>query len=420
MKFIHCSDIHLGKTLGENIDRYMDFFVAFSRVIELTIREKADFLLVAGDLFHEGTIAPSTLADTMDVLRPLKEAGIPVIAIEGNHDRFKRRKDESWLQFLSRMGYLVLLRPTIDIMSGTIKFDRYDRNRSLGGWIEINGLTIYGIGYFEASTAQMLDLTLKALPQKADIGIFHGGVWHTDVIRIGKVTPEEIKALKERFRYVALGHGHSPYQVEGFAFNPGSLEIVNREEANRENADKGLAYRVELTGDSLTVEPLLLPRRPFINMWVDVEGAGSPEEVETATRIALMKKNDELSLLERPVLMLDIVGKINFDSNSIEISKLEKIANQVLNPIFSCIVNLTSLVRSSQDYKGGVKDLDSLYRQTILDIVSTNPIYGTHKEEILELILDLKKHINDYGVKDPKSRDDIIDLIHKRRMKFSE
>ena len=83
MKFIHCSDVHLGKTLGGNRVRYLDYFKAFEFVVDRVVEMKVDCLVIAGDLFHHGSVDPGTLARTAEILEKLRAAGIPVAAIEG-------------------------------------------------------------------------------------------------------------------------------------------------------------------------------------------------------------------------------------------------------------------------------------------------------------------------------------------------
>ena len=97
--FIHSADIHLGKTYRNSAgeaERYEDFFRCLSGLVENALSEKVDFILIGGDLFHTGQILPKTFAKTIETLQPLKEAGIPCIAIEGNHDWIHRRNNISY------------------------------------------------------------------------------------------------------------------------------------------------------------------------------------------------------------------------------------------------------------------------------------------------------------------------------------
>ena len=107
VKFLHTADIHLGKTYrtsADEIERYEDFFRMLGGIVSDAIAEQVDFVLIAGDLFHTGQILPRTFARTIETLQPLKDAGIPCIAVEGNHDWIHRRDSISWMEALSQMG----------------------------------------------------------------------------------------------------------------------------------------------------------------------------------------------------------------------------------------------------------------------------------------------------------------------------
>lgn len=106
--FIHTADIHLGKTYRSSAgeaERYEDFFRMLGSIVSDAIVEKVDFVIIAGDLFHTGQILPRTFARTIETLQPLKDASIPCIAVEGNHDWIHRRDSISWMEALSQMGY---------------------------------------------------------------------------------------------------------------------------------------------------------------------------------------------------------------------------------------------------------------------------------------------------------------------------
>lgn len=95
-KFLHTADIHLGKTYRTSTgeaERYEDFFRMLGSIVSDAIAEQVDFVLIAGDLFHTGQILPRTFARTIETLQPLKDAGIPCIAVEGKLLPKKTRHD---------------------------------------------------------------------------------------------------------------------------------------------------------------------------------------------------------------------------------------------------------------------------------------------------------------------------------------
>src|SRR5262245_15185907 len=93
--FLHCSDLHLGRTWtgapGAD-ERYEDYFRAFAAVVDHALAAAVDAVIIAGDVFHEAQIRPRTLARTVAVLEPLRRAGIPAVAVEGNHDWIHRQE----------------------------------------------------------------------------------------------------------------------------------------------------------------------------------------------------------------------------------------------------------------------------------------------------------------------------------------
>jgi DNA repair protein SbcD/Mre11 len=140
IRFIHTADVHLGKAYRNSpgeAERYEDFFLCMAGIVKDALDEKADFVLICGDLFHEGQILPRTFAGTIETLQPLKDAGIPCIAIEGNHDWIHRRNNIPWMAALSEMGYIRLLRPG-RADNGDYCFEPFNEEKGMGGHIRIN------------------------------------------------------------------------------------------------------------------------------------------------------------------------------------------------------------------------------------------------------------------------------------------
>jgi exonuclease SbcD len=88
MRIIHTADWHLGDRLGR-IDRTADLRRSVERVASYCEREKADVLLVAGDLFSDLS-RPDNLRDSIEHLRevflPFLCQGGTIAALTGNHD----------------------------------------------------------------------------------------------------------------------------------------------------------------------------------------------------------------------------------------------------------------------------------------------------------------------------------------------
>ena len=99
-RFLHLADLHLGKYAYGHHERFLDMMRAFAYAAEYAVREKVDFILASGDVFDARTINSETLSRAVGIFDGLKAAGMPVFAIEGNHDRAFVRDRDSWLRFL--------------------------------------------------------------------------------------------------------------------------------------------------------------------------------------------------------------------------------------------------------------------------------------------------------------------------------
>src|SRR4051812_3598703 len=116
-RFLHISDVHLG-AFAEDPVRRRDVAVAFARALDLALGneqdERADFVVIAGDLFDRKIVSPDVLHDhARTALERLRRASIPVYAIEGNHDEAAHGARHSWVTYLGSEGLLLPLRPVI-------------------------------------------------------------------------------------------------------------------------------------------------------------------------------------------------------------------------------------------------------------------------------------------------------------------
>ena len=91
MKLVCCADLHLGRksTLPEDLKNKQDDFSsekAWNRIIDIAIYEKADAILVAGDVFDKNVYQFTSKKLLEESLKKLKNKNIEVLMISGNHD----------------------------------------------------------------------------------------------------------------------------------------------------------------------------------------------------------------------------------------------------------------------------------------------------------------------------------------------
>ncbi len=75
--FVHAADLHLGYAQYGLEARRQDFDNAFRELVDKTIELKVDFIIIAGDLFHQPRPSNVTLENTIRSFKRLKDAGNP-------------------------------------------------------------------------------------------------------------------------------------------------------------------------------------------------------------------------------------------------------------------------------------------------------------------------------------------------------
>ena len=155
--FVHTADNHLGYEQYGLKERFNDFAKAFLSVVDAAIERQADAFLIAGDLFNKRAIDAMTLMQAQEGLQRLKDAGIPAIAIEGNHDRTYYRDGTSWLQFLCWNKLLYLLNPLV--REGVPALTPWDPDQLRGAYVDLQGgkLRVYGLPWYGTSTARVME-----------------------------------------------------------------------------------------------------------------------------------------------------------------------------------------------------------------------------------------------------------------------
>ena len=177
VKIIHTGDLHLGmtfKSLGEKSKLHRrDCQDVFSNIIDLTIKEKADALLIAGDLFDEPNPSKSIVSFVIDELKRLKEKNIPVFIISGNHDPYT--KDSLWFSYTFPSNVIIFDSSSLDPKS-------------------VGNLEIYGLAYTN-NTKEPLKGFKAEKSDKFKIGLVHGST--TNIKEDDDKCSENVIKMKE-------------------------------------------------------------------------------------------------------------------------------------------------------------------------------------------------------------------------------
>ncbi|WP_049985826.1 DNA double-strand break repair protein Mre11 [Halobellus rufus] len=100
-RVIHTGDTHLGYQQYHSPARREDFLDAFEQVVDDAIDDDVDAVVHAGDLFHDRRPELRDLLGTIRILRRLRDAGIPFLAVVGNHES---TRGGQWLDLFENLG----------------------------------------------------------------------------------------------------------------------------------------------------------------------------------------------------------------------------------------------------------------------------------------------------------------------------
>lgn len=415
MKFLHISDVHLGCTRYQLEESPKDFYLAWVDVLQkYAVEEKVDFVIMAGDFFHKRNVPPETMNHAFAGLSLLKDAGIPVLTIEGNHDQKHNDTEYSWLRSLENWHLLHILEPRN--VEGKFVYDAWDYDSEhyiRGGFIDIGKARIFGSAWYGASANWAIPMLTEAIKDNQRTGAFNILLLHTDVEGhqthpIPALSIANLKELKSVTNYVALGHTHKCYEIDNWAFNPGSLEITSIDEYRETRG----AWLVEIGNDNEVIAQHVrdYTQRPFQRIGFDVTGIADPKavtdgvlakvkgEARSASDYSNMNISDQSEIrnpnsqIVSPIIEITLRGHLGFPNSLLEQSKMREEAQAMTNALHVRIKNHTAPVEYAvaADLEEDASR-EKLERRVIEDLIIRDNRYKMRVEDISEAVIGAKR-----------------------------
>lgn len=353
MRFIHTADVHLGYQQYGSKARFNDFSRVFLYLVEQAIEQQVDFFLLAGDLFEKRTVDPLAMRVAIEGLRMLRQAGIPVVAVEGNHERAHYRDQYSWLDFLDGLGYLYLLNPRFE--NGRAVLEPY--GDAGGAYVDLpltgikekpGNVRIYGLKYYGASTGKVFGLFADALAEMDHSGVdfailvAHAGLEGQLPRYSGTLTYNDLTPLREHINYLALGHIHKPYAVDGWIYNPGSPETWSMEEVTWPERGYYLVEILPGRNPNHQAELITTPRRPFHRFRLEVDALTDPNAVYDAVCRLLRREGNGIIRDPAPVVELTLSGVLPFNRFDLDLDHIKGLLNDAWSPLVTRVRNMTT------------------------------------------------------------------------------
>jgi exonuclease SbcD len=380
MNFIHASDFHLGYAQYGLLERFRDYARSFRSVIQYAIDHKAEFILISGDLFHKRNINAPTYEQAYKVLSELKakSPSTQVYAIEGNHDLAFHQDGKSWLEILNSQGLLRLIR--LKEANGV---------KLMGDYVELDSVRIFGVRYLGSSTLSVIPQIAEEIKkisaangEKYNILMMHFGMaGQMRQEAPGEIHYNSLLPLKDAVNYLALGHYHMQYDLDGWLFNPGSIEMVTM---NEYGLPKGF-YHIRDSGVKL-ITPIT---RPVRRIKLDISSISTPEELYSNID---SKLDREPSAPSDPLIELLLYGSMNFPKSELSLDRIKGMIAEKFKPLWSDV----KILNSSSQYTLNEGDVCGLTREQIelrvfSDRVKLDGRYRDNVEEIVKTMIEVKK-----------------------------
>jgi exonuclease SbcD len=396
MKFLHISDIHLGCTRYQLNESPRDFFDAWIDVLrKYAIEEKVDFVLMCGDFFHKRNVPPETMNYAFAGLSLLKDAGIPAVVIEGNHDQKHNDSDYSWLRSLANWNLLYLLEPKN--IEGKVIYEPWDTEYGKGGFVDIGNARIFGSNWYGASANWAIPMLTEAIKENRREGAFHILMLHTDVEGhqthpIPALSITNLKELKSVTDYVALGHTHKSYEIDNWAFNPGSLEITSIDDF-RETRGAWL-IEVDENNQISAAHVQDYKQRSFQRLMYDVSGKQDAKEVYEGVLdlVRNQARIHEDAEKPQPIIEITLRGHLGFPNSLLELKQIREEAQAMTNALHVRIKNHTAPVEYAIAV-GAEEDnsREKLERRVVEDLIMRDNRYKTRIEEMADAVVGTKR-----------------------------
>ncbi|MBW6442523.1 DNA repair exonuclease [Patescibacteria group bacterium] len=324
VKFAHMSDVHLGGWKQQPMQELN--LLSFKKSIEICIKEKVDFVLIAGDLFDSAFPPIEILKEAFSIFRKLHDSKIPCFIIAGSHDYSVSGK--TFLDVLEKAGFC----------------KNVEDFEERGGKLILNpliykGAAIYG---YPGKTSSLEIKDLRRIELNDSPGLFKILMLHTTIDKVkGDLPIDSLETLRIPYAdYYALGHIHIEFKYENFIY-PGPVFPNNFQELEDLNYGRFCIIDTESpSGDILSKIQIKL--KEVISFDIEINNS----TLATEKIIAEIEKKN----IEDKIVLLRLRGTLNVGKVSdIKFSQIEDFINNHKAYFF---------LRNTRDLKSKDTDLE--------------------------------------------------------------
>lgn len=310
IRFIHCADLHFGRTFQTTADMNDRFvqqavrstYQSFETIVQEAISREVDFILISGDVYDHKQRSVRGQWFLKKQAEKLDKFNISIYIIHGNHDPIMNDRIE------------------IDMPSNTHIFST-EVSHKIHMTYQGEKVIIYGFSYPQSAYSENpIPLYNKVMAEEHayHIGLLHGqekGQEGHD-----PYAPFTVQSLKEKeFDYWALGHVHQRQVLkkQPAIVYPGNIQGCHRKEVGAKGA-----YYVELTHSNSRLQFVETSSIRWDHLRLSISGLKTIDEL-------IEKFNEAVEKIDRKtMMMLTIEGngllheKLTYKKTSDEITTL--------------------------------------------------------------------------------------------------
>ena len=338
VKFAHIADVHLGGWKQQPLQELN--LQSFKKAIETCIKEKVEFVLIAGDLFDSAFPPIEILKETFAQFRVLKEAGIPCFIIAGSHDYSVSGK--TFLDVLEKAGFCK------NVEDFEERADKLILNPTI-----YKGVAIYG---YPGKTSGLELNDLRRAEFNDAPGMFKIFMLHTTIDKAkGSLPIDSLDTSRVPYaNYYAMGHLHIDFQYENFVY-PGPIFPNNFQEL--EDLEYGRFIIVDTNNNAnVKLKKIALKIKDVVSFDIEIKNA----LLATEKIISELEKKDIFD----KVVLLRIRGTLETGKNSdIKFQQIEETIKR--KSAYFMIRNTHELETLETEIDLKVEESDNVEEETI-------------------------------------------------------
>ncbi|HYJ90546.1 MAG TPA: hypothetical protein VEV84_04505, partial [Pyrinomonadaceae bacterium] len=197
--------------------------------------------------------------------------------------------------------------------------------------------------------------------------------------------------LKEAVDYVALGHTHRHFEIDNWAFNPGSIEITSISDYRETRG----VFLIEVAEDnSVTARHFDdYLHRPFQRLDFDVSERASGEEITQAVLEKFQYEGKRaIEGKPAPIIELTLRGILGLPNSQLELKKIRDEAKRITSALNVRIRNHTTpLDYTGYDLPDDQEGRELIERRVVEELVIRDNRFKTRADEIAGLIIGVKR-----------------------------